>query len=288
MNKTNQLFEDTLITAGDQLTLQYYDTKPEKIYELINYADAPLLKAKIIAFIESSFDKLREVALDHKIKQDKIWNDGYEESVMVNHIAFGTLARLVGILGAKELAPLLYNEFIGLKRSFHGLSLERGTIAISLSLLDFQGEIKEIQDIIDDAVSNEYSINEREHILKMFYSFCILKKDKTRALDYLNNDKRTKNMSFVAAAVADLDVKEALAILRKRFDQLDNPITKEVFIEAIHRLETQTDVPNVADRMILMFGKRSDTELALGNESDNIFVLRAIEKTGDEELGMFY
>lgn len=288
MNKTNQLFEDALTTAGEQLTLQYYDTKPEKIYALINYSDAPLLKAKIIAFIESSFDKLREVALDHKIKQDKIWNDGYEESVMVNHIAFGTLARLVSILGAKKLAPLLYKEFIALEDEFYELNIERGTLAIVLSLLDYEGGINEIQDILDDAVSNKYSINEREHILKMFYSFCILKKDKTKALDYLSNEKRTQNLSFVAAAVADLDVKEALPILLKRFNQLDDPITKEVFLEAIHRLETQTDVPNAADRMIWMFGKRSDTELALGNESDNIFVLRAIEKTGDEELGIFY
>ena len=51
MNETEQLFEDALTNAGKQLMLQYYDTKPEKIYALINYADTPLLKAKIIAFI---------------------------------------------------------------------------------------------------------------------------------------------------------------------------------------------------------------------------------------------
>ncbi|WP_208797389.1 hypothetical protein [Flavobacterium limi] len=274
--------------AQKQLTLQYYDTKTKHIYNLINYANFPELRSGIISFIENSFDTLRKEAYNFKTEQDKIWNDGYESSVMVNSVAFGALVRTAGMLGEKRLAPLLYKEFLGLEEEFYELNLERGTLSIALSILSYEGDIKEIQDILDDAVSNQYDINEREHIMKMFYAFCILKKDKTRALDYLSNYKRTENLSFVAAALADLDVKNALPILRDRLNQLDCPITKEVFLEAIYRLEVQTEIPDTQNRMIWMFGKRNDTELALGNDTDNIFTLRAIEKTGDSELGIFY
>lgn len=288
MNETEQLFNEALKMAQKQLTLQYYDTKTKHIYHLINYTNFPELRSRIISFIENSFDTLRKEAYNYKIEQDKIWNDGFDSSVMVNSVAFGALVRTAGMLGEKELAPLLYKEFLGLEKEFYELNLERGTLSIVLSMLSYEGDIKEIQNILDDAVSNQYDINEREHILKMFYAFCILKNDKTRALDYLSNYKRTQNLSLVAAALADLDVKDALPFLTDRLHQLDCPITKEAFLEAIYRLETQTELPDTLNRMIWMFGKRSDTELALGEDSDNIFVLRAIEKTGDSELGIFY
>lgn len=288
MNETHQLFREALKIAQEQLTLQYYDTKTEHIYALINYANSTESKPIIISFIENSFDTLRTEAYKYKIEQDKNWNDGFDSSVMVNSVAFGALVRTAGMLGERQLAPLLYKEFLGLEDEFYELNLERGTLSIVLSILSYEGDIKEIQYILDDAVSNQYNINEREHILKMFYSFCILKKDKTRAFDYLSNYKRTQNLSLVAAALADLDLKDALPVLTDRLNKLDCPVTKEAFMEAIYRLETQTEPPSPLNRMIWMFGMRSDTELALGNDSDNIFVLRAIEKTGDSELGIFY
>ena len=59
-------------------------------------------------------------------------------------------------------------------------------------------------------------------------------------------------------------------------------------MKAISRLENQKGIPVAKDRMIWMFGKKSDTELALGDETDNEFIIRAIKKAGDKELGMVY
>lgn len=288
MSRYNESFEEALKIAGRELYLPYYDSRPENIYALIQHGNDPVLRAEITSFIKNGFDILRKVAYNKKIEEDKAWNDGYESSAMVNHVVFGALARAAGLLGEKELAPTLYKEFLGIKKAFYELSIERGTLSIALSMLEYEGEIREIQQLLDSAVANEYNIIESQDILEMFYAFCILKKDKAKALNYLSNYKRLKNLSFVAAALADLDVKEAIPTLKDRFVQLDNPFAKEAFLEAIHRLESQKEVPASKDRMIWMFGKRTSSELALGNNTDNEFVLRAIKKSGDLELEGLY
>jgi hypothetical protein len=288
MNEKIIAFDKALKNAEKELTLQYYDSKPENIYALINHASEPLFRVKIISFIESSFDVLRKVAYDKKTEDDKAWNDGYESSVMINHVVFGALVRTAAMIEGKELIPLLYKEFIGIQDAFYELSLENGTLCIALSILGYEGAVNEILNYLDEAVSNEYSIDQNQEVLEMFYGYCLIKKDKTRALNYLNNPKRTKNLSLVAAALADLDAKEGLPILKDRLTQLDNPFAKEAFLEAIHRLETQKHAPAPSERMIWMFGKRSRTEMDLGEESDNEFVLRVLKQTGTTEIDEYY
>ncbi|NHN26637.1 hypothetical protein FIA58_013205 [Flavobacterium jejuense] len=287
MNKNIELFEKILKIAEKELLLQYYDSKPENIYRLIEYGNEPLFRPRIISFLENSFDILRETALNYKIEQDKIWNDGFDSPIHVNHILFSALVKFVGMLGEKKLAPLLYKEFLGLKGAFYELHLEKGTVCIALSLLGYEGTIEEILAYLEEAVSSEYCINENKETLEMFYAFCILKNDKTKALEYLNNYKRTKNLSLVAAALADLNVKEAVPILKNRLIHIENPVTKEAFLEAIHRLEIQKKAPSPLNRMIWMFGERTSTEIDLGYESDNQFVLRAIKKNNNSEIEDF-
>ncbi|MDF2456847.1 MAG: hypothetical protein K0R51_2840 [Cytophagaceae bacterium] len=288
MNDKEKAFDEALKVAEHELSLLYFNSTPENIYTLTKYANNPLLKSKIVSFIKSSFDILRKNAYDRKIAEDTRNNNSYESSVMVNHVVFGALARAAGMMGEKELAPLLYQEFLGLKGAYYELSLERGPLSIALSILDYAGAIDEILFFLDDAVSNEHYIIQNEEILEMLYAYCLLKKDKVRALEYMANDKRTKNLSLIAAALADLDVKEALPLLYDRLLQLDNPFTKEAFLEAIHRLETQQEVPAAKDRMVWLFGKRCSTARNLGYKSDNEFVLRAIEKTGNPEIEGLY
>lgn len=287
-DENNPLFEEVLKKAEHELTLPYYDSKPKNIYALIQFGNNPVLRPRIISFINSSFNILRKNAYDQKIKEDKLFNDGYKTSVMINHIIFGALGRTAGLLNEKSLAPLIFEELIGLKKVFHGLTLERGTLSIALSILNYKGDINFIKEQIDKAVSNEYSIQQNKDILEMFYAFCIIKQDKIRALEYLANLKYTENLSLVAATLADLNAKEAIPILKERISKLNNPVEEEAFLEAITRLEIQVEAQNPLDRMIIMFGKRNSTEMALGNDSDNIFTLRAIEKTGDEELGVYF
>lgn len=132
-------------------------------------------------------------------------------------------------------------------------------------------------------MSNEYHIIEREDILEIFYTFCILKNDKTRAIEYISNYKRTKTYHLLPLLLQILMQKK-----QYRLNHIESPFKKEAFLEAIHRLETQKEDPAPANRMIWMFGKRCSTEMALGHESDNEFVLRVIKKTGNLEIESLY
>ncbi|WP_040917978.1 hypothetical protein [Leptonema illini] len=64
-------------------------------------------------------------------------------------------------------------------------------------------------------------------------------------------------------------------MIEERLKTLENPVTIECFKEAIDRLQRQTTAPVEADRMIWMLGRKTRTELALGEDTDNVFVLRA-------------
>ncbi|MBA3501633.1 MAG: hypothetical protein M4D80_26785 [Myxococcota bacterium] len=98
----------------------------------------------------------------------------------------------------------------------------------------------------------------------------------------------TKNLGLAAAALADLDAKHARNAIGARAETLDNPVAKEVFAEALTRLDAQHGPPAAAARMIWLFGRKSSTEQALGNETDNVFVERAIARTKNTELGVVY
>ncbi len=98
----------------------------------------------------------------------------------------------------------------------------------------------------------------------------------------------TRGLALVAAALADLDLKAALPVLKARQRELESPVTKEVFKEAIDRLQTQTAAPEIKNRMIWLFGMRTASEIARGSETDNAFIQRAIARTQDAALGEVY
>lgn len=53
-------------------------------------------------------------------------------------------------------------------------------------------------------------------------------------------------------------------------------------------MQTQKHAPSPSERMIWMFGKRSRTEMALGKESSNEFVLKVLKQTVDTEIDEYY
>jgi hypothetical protein len=120
------------------------------------------------------------------------------------------------------------------------------------------------------------------------YAQWMLAKDDAGALAYLRDPANTKNLGLAAAALADLDEKHARDALGARIETLEHPVAKEIFAEALTRLDAQLGPPAVAARMIWMFGRKSSTEQALGSESDSVFVERAIARTKNAELGVVY
>ncbi|MSU44851.1 hypothetical protein EXS45_01575 [Candidatus Nomurabacteria bacterium] len=273
-------FEESIKAAKDQLTLHHYDSKPELVYALSGFAKNPAYRAKIVDYIKTGFDQLRE---ETKKRAEK---NKYDH--LINQIMFGALGRLAAMIGENSLSPLIYKEFIfaGDNDQFFELNVETGTLAIALSILGYTGDLTEFKKVLDHWES-VYE-DRQKFVTEMYYALWILKQDKSGPMVYLKDSKHKTNLSYVAAALADLDVKSALAVLNEKIIQIKNPVTKEVFLEAVTRLGNQKINPIADERMIWMFGKLSSTEIALGNESDNEFIRRAMEKTKNMELGIVY
>jgi hypothetical protein len=82
-------------------------------------------------------------------------------------------------------------------------------------------------------------------------------------------------LGLAAAVIADLDYKAARDTLAGRATTTESSVAAETMSEALQRLDKQQGPPPPAGRMIWMFGRKSQTEQALGSESDNVFVHRA-------------
>jgi hypothetical protein len=124
--------------------------------------------------------------------------------------------------------------------------------------------------------------------MQLRYALWMLSKDTASARAYIEDQEKTKNLGYAVAALADLDDKASRDAIATRAPWLRNAVAREVFAEGLQRLDTQTWPPPAPSRMIWMFGRKSSTERALGEDSDNVFVQRAMARKADPELGIVY
>lgn len=289
-------FEEILKKSEDQLVYVNEferNSNTEVIYALASYADEPDKRSQIIEFIQKAFDLLKENAK--------------KNSDLVNDIIFGAVGRLTGMIGERSLAPLIYNEFqfAAGDEQHYELNLEAGTLAIALSLLDYDGDTKAFDEFL---TSYEYRYSGEEFVMEVRYAYWMIKKDTSEPVEYLKNpinvvknyfenikvdddyikkygDNYKKNLGLVSAVLADLDAKYSLPVLKEILLNIKNPITQEVFNEVITRLQNQVGPPVPENRIIHLFGRYSSTELVLGQNVDNQFVLRARDNKGNNKLG---
>ncbi len=294
-------FEEDLKKAQKQLELDYDKAQTAPVYALSNFAQDKAFRPQIINFIQTGFDALR----DSKKKMPP-------GQAVLNTITYGAIGRLAGMIGEESLGELIYKEFqfAASEDQDYEVNLEAGTLAIALSFLNYKGETKAFDEFL---AYFESSYCGEKFVMEVRYADWTIRKDKLEPVEYLKNpvnaakkylekngikvddayiaqygNQYKRNLGLVAAALADLDAKDSLPILKEMLVLIKNSVTKEAFLEAIDRLETQKEAPASKDRMILMFGKINSTELALGEETDNEFVIRAKKKTGDKTLGIVY
>jgi len=282
--KDEDSFEFILDRAKTELTVESHEAKPLWFTLLAGLARlSPAYRGKVTAFVKAAFDEIKNQAL--------------RRMELLNQISFDSLCRLIGQMEVPELSDMLMKEFsfavhegfedenMDQIANFYELTLTGGTAAIALSALNYGGDQKPFYDFLE---SYEWRYTGDQFVMEVRYALWILSKDKKDAQDFLSNPENKKGLSYAVTALADLDAKEAQGAIHDRISSIENPVTREVFMEAIERLEKQTQVPDVQDRMIWMFGRMSSTEKALSGENDNIFVIRARETEADEELGTVY
>jgi hypothetical protein len=204
-----------------------------------------------------------------------------KESRLVNDTIYNILGQLCVILNDLEASTFLYDAFVFAadERRNYEMNTVASRLAIYLTALNYNGSLESIKKYID---SFNDSYGDEEFVVRARYAYWWLKKDSTEGLAFLSNAEKKKSLGLVAALLADLDEKRAIPILESRLKSLTNPVTKEIFKEAIYRLTSQKGIPLKMDRMIWMFGFVTETERALGNETDNIFIQRANAATHED------
>jgi hypothetical protein len=182
-------------------------------------------------------------------------------------------------LGDPSAAGVLYRAFIfaGDDERNYEMNVAASHLAQSITAFAYDGPLDSIRQYIDNYSEN---YTDDEFVLRARYALWYLTGDRNGPLAYLQDGEHKRNLSFVVSALVDLNVKEALPVIEERLKTLENPVTIECFKEAIDRLQSQATAPAEADRMIWMLGRKTRTELALGEDTDNVFVLRA-QKGGD-------
>ncbi|WP_246838725.1 hypothetical protein [Leptospira stimsonii] len=217
-------------------------------------------KENVLNFIRSGFNRTIEAAGEN----------------LVNDTIFNHIGRLCIQLNDDPSAEEIYKAFVfgGDPKRHYEMNTVAAKLSLYLTALNYQGPIDAIRDYIE-YYSESYG--DDEFVVTARYSYWWFNKNAEEALLFLGDSEKRKSLGIVASLLADLNEKRAITILRTRLKDLTNPVTCEVFKEAIHRLETQNEIPKHQDRMIWMFGFVTRTELALGNRNDNVFVRRAEE-----------
>ncbi|MGC4118843.1 MAG: hypothetical protein QM765_30625 [Myxococcales bacterium] len=168
------------------------------------------------------------------------------------------------------------------RRAHYELTKTVGDIAIAMAALGYDDGAEDLAAFIKDL---EWRYPGDDFVMKARYGLWLLAEGGEEAVAFVSDEKKDRGLAMAAVALADLDFKAGLGPVRARASSLAEPVAREVFAEAAARLERQTGAPPRGERMIGLLGRVSSTELALGAETDNVFVQRAREKSGQERLG---
>jgi hypothetical protein len=262
--------------AQKQLEVEYYDTKPAWLFALGELAQFPRFADDARGLLLGGFDHL--VAKTRAAK----------ERTLVNSVAFGALAHAVAELSHPQTGPALRKAFEVAAgqtdvRAHYELNVTCGALAVALAAVDHVEALPALDTFLaryaDDYAGDGF-------VMQVLYSKWLLSRDGAAPLAYVTSPANKKGLAYAAAALADLHHVVAYELLAARAKSLEHPVAQEAFAEAKARLSHQATPPPVTRRMIWMFGRKSPTEQALGEDSDNVFVQRAIARTKDEQLGV--
>lgn len=265
-------FDAAFEQAMWQVALPYYDTRADWFFAAATLSTTSERRARVVTAYAAALQQL--------VEERMAGGD------LVNSVALNALGRaLVGLQPVEAVAALEVALRFCIDRKCHYEAMQAaGSLALALASASASAEAGgEAMRAFLHRWQNIYR-GER-FVMEVQYALWMLDDDAAAARAFLADSSNTKGLALVAATLADLDDKAAIEVLHARALTLKNPVTREAFDEALHRLRTQTSRPQQQARMVHLFGVLSSTEQALGEDSDDVFVQRARARTANRELG---
>jgi len=291
---TRELYKryDILIQLNDFETFKYVLKKAENFLKGDDYLDSvgdkyesgdvifDLLKAyynadfraSVIEFINQAFNFAKTYAFENK-KWDYLSGDPDGTTLLVLAQAITSLNKE----DREQFSDIIFDiyEFCSLETRSYELNQTSGHIALLLMHYDKNINIEILNNAIE-ITGEHYQNNTFVHQTR--YSKWVMTNDAQGALSFLTDQENGKGFTFAIIALADLNYKKALPILKSMLKEEQDPVFIEVLQEAILRLNNQDSIPKVEERMIWLNGNLTPTQRALGAESNNIFIKRAQQK----------
>jgi hypothetical protein len=263
---TARVADDVLAKARaafeDELEQDYHSTDTETIYAFARLAKDDASRELVLG----GFDRLVTNAKKH------------EE--LINAVAYHALAyAALELPRHPDIAPVLQQGFricaeLTDLDVHYNMNQACGAFAIALATLEHRDALDDFAKFHDKL--GHYG-SEPFHA-QVLYAQWMLDEDVEGAKQYVAESEHLKVLGYAAAALADLDHKPGRGTLMARMSGRLHAESREAMMEASARLRMQSGPPEVADRMIWMFGRVSPVEIALGNESENVFRQRAEAK----------
>jgi hypothetical protein len=176
-------------------------------------------------------------------------------------------------LELRDAVPALRKTLSRLRKERdYDLDMAAGRIAVVLSLFDDRDAVGELETSFAEA--HAYHEDNTGFPNEFRYALWMLRSDVKGAKSYLEDSGNRVGLAYAACALADLSATQSLPTLIAVRATLTSNVCRMAFDEAITRLQSPTKV-SPAERMILLFGRRSQSEMGTGAGSDNQFTLRA-------------
>jgi hypothetical protein len=209
----------------------------------------------------------------HEAKVCRVLRDVLETRACAQSVvgaAYGLLD-----LDARDVAPQVLARLRSIREDDEPYEedLASGHLAVILGLWDHRDGLDEIR--ASYAKAEAYHGDAVSFVSRLRYAAWYLAADQLAARDWIADPGNRTSIAYAAAALADLHAVDALPTLLTARPTIRNPATLAAVDEAVRRLETQRQAPDSAHRMVRLFGRRHESEIALGWESDDIFVASA-------------
>ncbi len=198
-----------------------------------------------------------------------------DNAVAVNAAAIA-LGRLGDPAGREPLRALLAKFLAG--ETDYEVDQACGNVALALVAL---GD-PELKELLDRHYAAEPPDMSQGHHVRVRYAWWLLTGNAEEPLALLQNGKTA--LSLAVSALADLDHKPAIPLLEEVARRKLRPASKLALLEALRRLNRQKASPAPSDWMIWLLGLRHPTELALGQETDNVFDRQTASGFGVEQF----
>jgi hypothetical protein len=245
-----------------QLEVDYHSTRSDAIYAFARLATDDAGRELVLG----AFDRLIATAKKSK--------------TLINSVAYHALAyAALDLPRHPDIAPVLQQGFRVCAELtdldvHYNMNQACGAFAIALATLDHRDALDDFAKFHDKL--GHYG-SEPFHA-QVLYAQWMLDEDVEGAKQYVAESEHLEVLGYGAAALADLDHKPGRGTRMARMGGRLHAESREAMMEASARLRMQSGPPEVAERMIWMFGRVSPVEIALGNESENVFRQRAEAK----------